>query len=209
MALNKALIEAFGVELKIRRAQLKLSQEELAHLAGINRTYIAKLELAQNQPTLSVLLQLAIALKMELLHLLHVTMLRYRQNTTGLADSKLESENSVWLDFKSKTREILIAAAKSPRKMITYSELVSKLTSDSIEIKDHVILQLLNDISGEESAAGRGILSAVVVNKYGNQSPYFAFYKLAEKLGCDTSDQLKCWLDELNKVCEYWSTLPK
>jgi transcriptional regulator with XRE-family HTH domain len=43
-----------------------LSQEELAHRAGINRTYIAKLELARNQPTLTVLLRVAEALEVPL-----------------------------------------------------------------------------------------------------------------------------------------------
>jgi predicted transcriptional regulator len=48
-------MEAFAAELKARRSGLKLSQEELAHRAEVNRTYIAKLELARNQPTLCVL----------------------------------------------------------------------------------------------------------------------------------------------------------
>lgn len=52
MTRDEALIAAFADELRSRRAALRLSQEELAHRAGINRTYIAKLELARNQPTL-------------------------------------------------------------------------------------------------------------------------------------------------------------
>ena len=53
MTRDEALIAAFADELRSRRAALRLSQEELAHRAGVNRTYIAKLELARNQPTLT------------------------------------------------------------------------------------------------------------------------------------------------------------
>lgn len=79
MARDEALIEAFAIELKARRAVLKMSQEELAHRADINRTYIAKLELAQNQPTLSVMYRLAKAPESELPALLAATLTRYRR----------------------------------------------------------------------------------------------------------------------------------
>ena len=55
-----------------------MSQEALAHDAEINRTYIAKLELAQNQPTLTVLLRLAEALGVELPDLIGGAVARYR-----------------------------------------------------------------------------------------------------------------------------------
>lgn len=77
MGRDEALVEAFAAELRARRSVLKLSQEELAHRADVNRTYIAKLELAQNQPTLSVLLRLALALNHELPELIQATLLRY------------------------------------------------------------------------------------------------------------------------------------
>lgn len=80
MSRNDALLEAFAAELKARRAALKLSQDELAHLAGVNRTYIAKLELARNQPTLSVLHSLASALNNELPEILQATLVRYKRS---------------------------------------------------------------------------------------------------------------------------------
>ncbi len=79
MSRDDALLEAFAAELKARRAALKLSQEELAHRAEINRTYIAKLELAQNQPTLCVLHQLALALNEELPEILQAVLIRYKR----------------------------------------------------------------------------------------------------------------------------------
>lgn len=77
MASNEALIREFATELRVRRTALNLSQEELAHRAGINRTYIAKLELAKNQPTLSILYELAIALKVDLPEMLEAVLVRH------------------------------------------------------------------------------------------------------------------------------------
>lgn len=75
---NIPLCEAFATELRIRRNAGSFSQEELAHRAGINRTYIAKLELAKNQPTLTVLLELAKALNCSLPDLVAGAMTRYK-----------------------------------------------------------------------------------------------------------------------------------
>lgn len=84
MSRDQALLEAFAAELKARRSELKLSQEELAHRAVINRTYIAKLELAKNQPTLTVLYRLALALNNDLPELLHATLLRYEPSRPNI-----------------------------------------------------------------------------------------------------------------------------
>ena len=60
------LLKALGDELRFRRSELGISQEELAHRACVNRTYVAKLELAKNQPTLQTLYKLAFALEVDL-----------------------------------------------------------------------------------------------------------------------------------------------
>lgn len=77
MGRDEALLEAFAAELRARRSVLKLSQEELAHRADINRTYIAKLELARNQPTLCVMHSLAQALNCSLPTLFQAVLGRY------------------------------------------------------------------------------------------------------------------------------------
>ena len=77
-AQNLELMRAFAGELKARRSELGISQEELAHRSDVNRTFVAKLELAQNQPTLTVLLKLAGGLEVELPELLQVTLKRYK-----------------------------------------------------------------------------------------------------------------------------------
>jgi predicted transcriptional regulator len=63
---DEALISAFADELRSRRNELGFSQEELAYRAGVNRTYIAKLELSQNQPTLTAMQCVAQALEVRL-----------------------------------------------------------------------------------------------------------------------------------------------
>lgn len=78
------LIKAFASELKGRRQAIGISQEELAHRAQVNRTYVAKLELGQNQPTLTILSRLAAGLGMGLVDLIEGTLKRRPKETTRL-----------------------------------------------------------------------------------------------------------------------------
>lgn len=73
------LMRAFAAEVKARRGELGISQEELAHRAGVNRTFVAKIELAQNQPSLTVLHKLSIGLELELPDLMSKTLARQRR----------------------------------------------------------------------------------------------------------------------------------
>lgn len=84
MERNETLIAAFADELRARRNLLALSQEELAHRVGVNRTYMAKLELAQNQPTLTVLQAIAEALATSLPELLHGVKARHDNRSNSL-----------------------------------------------------------------------------------------------------------------------------
>jgi len=77
MGRDEALLRAFADELRARRGRWTLSQETLAGRAGLNRTYVAKLELAKNQPTLRVLYRLAISLNCTLPELMDGVMERY------------------------------------------------------------------------------------------------------------------------------------
>ncbi|MDO9506373.1 MAG: helix-turn-helix transcriptional regulator [Hydrogenophaga sp.] len=63
---DEPLLKALAAVMKERRNQLSLSQEELAHLADLNRTFVGKLELAQTQPSLTVLFALARALEVDI-----------------------------------------------------------------------------------------------------------------------------------------------
>lgn len=53
----------FGERVKLRRLQLGLTQEALAHRSGLNRTYIGSLESGQRNPSLENIARLALALE--------------------------------------------------------------------------------------------------------------------------------------------------
>ena len=55
----------FVMQLKKLRADRQMTQEALAEKAGISRTYLARLELGQQDPTLTTLKSLAKALKVK------------------------------------------------------------------------------------------------------------------------------------------------
>lgn len=53
----------FGTELRLAREARGLSQENLAFMAGVHRTYVSLLERDQKSPTLSMLFRLCAALE--------------------------------------------------------------------------------------------------------------------------------------------------
>lgn len=75
MASNRdsALIEAFATVLRDVRKKKGLTQEALAHDAGVDRTFIGLLETAKRQPTLSVICALAKATDQRAGHLVDLS----------------------------------------------------------------------------------------------------------------------------------------
>lgn len=63
---NQLLIAALGVEVKVRRLELALSQEDLAGRCELDRPFITMIESGRKQPTISVLHRLAGALDLSL-----------------------------------------------------------------------------------------------------------------------------------------------
>jgi transcriptional regulator with XRE-family HTH domain len=61
---NQALVEALAIEVKARRLELGLSQEDLAGRCEIDRPFLSLIEVARKQPTVSVLYRIAIALEL-------------------------------------------------------------------------------------------------------------------------------------------------
>jgi transcriptional regulator with XRE-family HTH domain len=66
--------KAFGEVLKRHRSRSKLSQNKLAELSELDRTYVSLLERGLRQPTLLTLIKLAGALKVEPSDLVSETM---------------------------------------------------------------------------------------------------------------------------------------
>ncbi len=108
-----------------------------------------------------------------------------------------------WENAKREAKAILAARAKN-RGLIPYSDLVAQIKSVRLEAYDQRLFHLLREISEDEDASGRGMLSVVVVHKHGDMQPGPGFFDLANHLGRDTSDILKCWIDELKKVHAVW-----
>ncbi|MDR1219191.1 MAG: helix-turn-helix transcriptional regulator [Treponema sp.] len=63
-------LKAFGVLLQEARKNKGISQEKLAELSGLHRTYISDLERGLRNPTLSTIVTLANALEMTVSELL-------------------------------------------------------------------------------------------------------------------------------------------
>lgn len=109
-----------------------------------------------------------------------------------------------WSAAKDEMRQILTDRARL-RGMIPYSELVGRIETIRMEPDSHALAHMLGEVSEEEDAAGRGMLSVIVVHKVGDMQPGPGFFQLAKKLGRDTSDILTCWIEELKRVHRHWS----
>jgi len=89
--------------------------------------------------------------------------------------------------------------------MMPYSELAQNVHAISLEAHDFRLFELIGELSEEENAAGRGMISALVIHKSGDMQPGPGFFELTEHLGKDTSDILKCWITEVKRVHAVWS----
>jgi hypothetical protein len=108
-----------------------------------------------------------------------------------------------WEAAKTEAKKVLAEYAKR-RQMIPYSEFVTKVHSIKIDYHDPRLFHFLGEISAEESTAGRGMLTALVVHKHGDMQPGPGFFELAQELGHDTSDILRFWIEEVERVFAAW-----
>lgn len=109
-----------------------------------------------------------------------------------------------WKVAKDEAKAILIECARHGQ-MIPYSDFVKKIHAISIQHHDPRLFHFLGEISKEEFEAGNGLLTALVVHKRGDMQPGPGFFELAEKLGLDTSDIVKFWIEEVKKVFKIWA----
>lgn len=113
-------------------------------------------------------------------------------------------ESAQWDATKEQAKAILVDVA-TRRGRITYSELVGQISALKLESHDARLFHLLGEISSDEDKGGRGMLTAIVVHKYGDMLPGPGFFELAKSLGKNTKDPLACWISEFNKVHDYWA----
>lgn len=79
---------AFATVLKDLRTQKKISQENLAFLSGLDRTYISLLERGKRQPTLTSLFSISKALDMTLVDLTTALEEKINENQTDQDSDK-------------------------------------------------------------------------------------------------------------------------
>jgi hypothetical protein len=75
-----------------------------------------------------------------------------------------------WDAAKEEARAVMIERARV-RGMIPYSDLVKLIKSIKLDAHDPRLFHLLGEISSDEDAAGRGMLTVVVVHKIGDMQP--------------------------------------
>ena len=68
---KEPILLKFGQNVQEKRKSLKLSQEQLAELAGVHRTYIGMIERAEKNITLCNIEKIAKALNVDVCSLLH------------------------------------------------------------------------------------------------------------------------------------------
>lgn len=121
-----------------------------------------------------------------------------------LTNSDFGIPRDKWDAAKQQARAQMIERARV-RGLIAYSELVRGISAIAVAAYDTRLFHLLGEISSDEDAAGRGMLTALVVHKTGDRQPGPGFFELAKHLGRDTSDNLGCWVKELDRVYTVWA----
>lgn len=115
--------------------------------------------------------------------------------------------DAAWETAKAEGKAVLAESARA-KKMISYTDFMHQIRSISFTTPhDSRLPQFLAEICTEEAEAGRGMMTALIVRKNGDQRPGAGFFQLARRLGFDVSDPEKFWLGEINKVFKTFSAL--
>ena len=109
-----------------------------------------------------------------------------------------------WEAAKGEMRRAMVERAKI-RDFITYTELCEQVETLHLDPHSHAVAAMLGEIATAEDAAGRGIITAIVVYKSAGLEPGPGFFHIAKELGRDTSDRERFWVEELAAVHNGWS----
>jgi hypothetical protein len=110
-----------------------------------------------------------------------------------------------WKKAKEEMRQILVEWAKKGQ-TIPYTDLVAQIKAIDLPRNSPAFWDMLGEISTAEDAAGRGMLTVIVVHAMGDTLPGAGFFKLARKLGRDVSDKKAFCKEELGRVYRCWSS---
>jgi hypothetical protein len=103
-----------------------------------------------------------------------------------------------WEAAKAEARRILVDKAKAGQ-LIEYGELTHQIRSIHFDPHGNEFRRFLGQLSWEEDAAGRAMITALVVHKVDSR-PGGGFFVLAQHLGRDVSDHERCWSTEVERV---------
>jgi hypothetical protein len=107
-----------------------------------------------------------------------------------------------WEAAKREATDILSErASRRTNQTIAYSELTDEIKSIKLDPHGVPLAHMLGEISTEEDAAARGMLTVLVVHK-GTIEPGPGFFVLAKSLGKDVRDKAKFWSEEFKRVTE-------
>ena len=109
----------------------------------------------------------------------------------------------IWEEAKREAIRAIVGEARP----IWYSVLTTRIRSIRFDPQDHVFHHLLGQISVEEDAARRGMVSVLVVHK-DDGMPGPGFFELAQRLGRDVRDKERCWSEEARLVLAHCSNHP-
>ncbi len=90
---------------------------------------------------------------------------------------------------------------------VYYSDLTKHIHSIGFGPHDSSFHHLLGQISVEEDAAGRGMLSVLVVRREDGM-PGQGFFDLAKRLGRDVTNRERCWSEEAALVLSHCGNHP-
>jgi hypothetical protein len=111
---------------------------------------------------------------------------------------------SDWDGAKDEALGVLRAVARR-EDTIAYSDLVGRISAIRLDPHSHAMRTFLNEISTTEHQEDRGMLSVVVVYRYGDQMPGPGFFELARSLGYRFRDETQFWVEHLRAVYQIWS----
>ena len=112
--------------------------------------------------------------------------------------TRYEIPLDLWAPVRDEILQLLRDVARR-QSTTTYSGLAVKVTRFPLAPESYALHELLGEIARSEDAAGRGMLSVVVVHKRDGM-PGPGFFKLAAELGREATDPMMLWSEELKLV---------
>lgn len=111
---------------------------------------------------------------------------------------------SDWIRARDVARDVLIQRARRPAaQAISYSDLVAQLPI-ALAPDDPRLSKLLDEISTQEYAEGRGFLTVLVVHRYGDMMPGKGFFDMAAACGARFTNREQFWTQAFNEVLTVW-----